>query len=116
MPDRDNEQDAQSFLPSIEIPIEWNIPPGLPTKYVTNLTIQATESEYIVCFYELFPPIVTGPAKNKFEAFNLLGSVKAECIGRFVISADRFPAFVEAMGGAIKVHESIQIQRQKESE
>lgn len=54
---------------------------------------QAGEHEFYVSFFETPPPVIITP-----EDVNKLEGVRAECIARIVIAADRMAEFVKVLG------------------
>ncbi len=76
----------------ISVPIEWHVSENITSKYVTNMIVQHTQEAFIISFFEIAPPLVL----EEDEIPNV-ESVKAECIGRFIIAPGRMAAFIEVM-------------------
>jgi hypothetical protein len=77
------------------IPVDWHIPEDLPILFVNNMTIQFTEHEFILTFYELAPPPLLGPlAEQKLEQME---KVSAVAVARIAVAAGRLPGFIKAM-------------------
>ena len=79
-----------------QIPIEWHIPEQIVTRYASNMVVQNTGQEFIVSFYELFPPLLFGTPAD-LAKLDKMESVRAECIARIIVSKDRMPKFIEAL-------------------
>ena len=79
------------------IPLEFEIPTDIPTLYATNITIQHTEHEYILSFYEIREPVLLGSREENLETLKKLGSVKARCIARIAVAPGRMPLFIKAI-------------------
>ncbi len=96
--------DINSQLAERKVPIEWHFPEGVSAKYATNITVQRTEHEYIVSFFEIYPPLIVGdsPADVAKQVENIK-SVAAECIARIIIAADRFPEFLSVLQANLSI-------------
>lgn len=69
------------------VPVEWHLPePGI-TRYATHMFIQRSESEFILTFYEVQPPLVIGEDD--------VMAAQAETVARIVVSPQRMAEFVE---------------------
>lgn len=82
---------------SIRLPIEWYIPENLTTRYATNILVQKFEHEFIVSFYEGYPPPIVGSAEEVAEQVSKLKSFRLECVARIVVADGRMPEFVQAL-------------------
>ncbi len=79
---------------TIAVPMEMFIPDSLSTKYATNMVVQHTEHEFIIFFFEAQPPLVIGTPEEQKEALQKIKKVKAECVAKIVVAANRMPEFV----------------------
>ncbi len=79
------------------LPIEWYCPKDLVSRYANNITVQHTEHEFIVSFFEVRPPLILGSGEEKKARLEQLGSVRAECVTRIIVAAENMPGFVEAL-------------------
>lgn len=79
------------------VPIDWQIPRGLVPRYATNMLVQHGEHEFILSFFETWPPIVMGPPEDVEDRFRNIDSIEARCVGRVIVAADRMPGFIEAL-------------------
>jgi hypothetical protein len=96
------EQEVQGIPPEIEgenVPLLFNIPIGLSSRYAHHLLVQTTENETILSFFEVMPPLVSGTLEDIKE--KLKGGVRADCVARVTIARSRFPDFVKAMVGQL---------------
>jgi hypothetical protein len=83
--------------PGIVLPIEWHIPEGLATRYTTNYVVQQTEHEFIISFFEIVPPILLGPPDEVRAAAESITSIRATCVGRVVVAAERMPDLIRIL-------------------
>ncbi len=88
-----NEQDPTNEK---QVPIEWHIPEDLISGYATNMVVQHSEQEYVLSFFELLPPIILG-TPQELEKLDTMSSVRAECIARIIVSAERMPKFIQVL-------------------
>lgn len=88
----DQEEPKEGF-----IPIEWHCSDKIESKYATNLIVQRAEHEFIISFFEILPPILLGPPEEQSAHLRELDSVRAECVARVIVAADKMPDFVRAL-------------------
>jgi hypothetical protein len=93
--------DDQSKDNGIGIPVEWYVPDDLPTRYATNMTLQRTEHEFVLSFYEQKIPLLFGAPEDIQKRASEITSVRATCVSRLIIANGRFPGFVEALQQAL---------------
>ena len=93
--------------------IEWRIPVGFPSYYVTNLVVQSSASEFSLSFFDVKTPFFIGTpdeiAKQRAETT----SVPADCVARIVVTPARMREFVDVLNASIKIHQE---KYKKESE
>jgi hypothetical protein len=88
------EQEEKETLP---IPIEWHFPESLASRYATNLVVQSTEHEFVISFFEMRQPIVLGSAEDRKAQLEQIKSVRAECVARIIVAAEKMPEFVKVL-------------------
>ncbi len=79
------------------IPIEWYFPEGQRGIFANHMLVQFDKHEYQVSFFELPPPIVIGEPEMMQDQIDQLKKVRATCVARIIISAERMPSFVKAL-------------------
>ncbi|MFQ5779444.1 MAG: hypothetical protein ACE5HN_01500 [Nitrospiria bacterium] len=82
--------------------VDFHIPENFTRRYATNMLIQHGENEFLISFFETYPPtFLVSPmdveAKKKIDD---LKSVKANCIASIIVSDEKMPSFVKAMNDA----------------
>lgn len=85
---------------AVQVPIEWHIPEDIKTQYATNMLVQHTENEFIVSFFEAWPPFLSGTPEEIKAMLEELKSVRATCISRIVMS----PQFMERVVKALQTN------------
>jgi hypothetical protein len=85
------EQDSTSAEHEGEVPINWEQPGNIPTQYATNMVIQSLGQEFLLSFYEVRPPIITGSLEEHTAEF--AQGIPAKCGGRIIVSPGRLQQF-----------------------
>ena len=78
-------------------PIEWYFPEDITSRYATNLVVQHSEHEFIISFFEVERPVVVGPPEYVEARLKEITSVRANCIARIIVAAERMPEFVRVL-------------------
>ena len=47
------------------VPIKWHYPDSIVTRYATNFVVQHTDREFIISFFEAWPPVIIGTPEEK---------------------------------------------------
>ncbi len=76
------------------LPMVFEVPEDIVSRYATNIVIQQSGQEFIVSFFEANPPIVLGTAEESRATMERLGEVRARCVARVVVSPGRMKEFV----------------------
>lgn len=79
---------------SIQIPIHFNMPVGMPSVYATNMIIQASEHEVIISFFEAQPPLFSDDDTNNIEVLQKVG-IRADCVAKVTIAKNRISGFAK---------------------
>ena len=93
------------------LPIEWHIPEGLVSRYVSNLVVQHTEHEFIISFFEILPPLVLGTPEEQQAKLTRMNAIPAECVARIIVSAEQMPTFVQVMQTTLEKYRSTMASR-----
>lgn len=81
----------------VMLPIEWQHPEGIVSRYANNIVVQHTEHEFILSFFELKPPLLAGSPEEQAAKLEALGAVQAECVARIIISPSRIQDLIEVL-------------------
>ena len=90
--------------------IEWNIPDNIITRFATNMTIQTIENEFKISFFEVKPPIVLSEVDQK--KMKKIGTVKADCVGSFIVTPDRLPKFIAVLNEQLSKYNKIREEKE----
>ncbi len=88
---------------NFQLPLHFNIPVGMPSKYATNVLIQVGEDEVIISFFEAQPPIIMNDSPEVVEMLKKTG-IRADCVAKVVVPKNKFINFSKAfsdIAGAI---------------
>jgi len=88
------------------LPIKWQIPEDLISRYATNLVVQHTEHEFTISFFEAEPPILLGTPEERQAALEQISSVPLKCVARVTVSASRMPEFVRVLQNSLERYQS----------
>lgn len=68
--------------------LKWIIPDSIRTDHATHLVVQQQGSEFMLLFFELQGPVLSGTLEEQLAAYNELTSVEAKCVAKLVMSAE----------------------------
>lgn len=85
------------------VPILFNIPVGMASRYAHHMLVQAGEHEVTISFFEMYPPLAIDSATQLSEAKK---GVRADCIARVAIAKGRYPEFVKALNRVLEKSEA----------
>jgi hypothetical protein len=89
---------------NISLPIEWHVPEGMQSRYATNVVAQAGSSEIILTFFEAQLPILLGQPEENEEALKKIGSIRAECVGKIIVSPETAQSILIALQTSIDAY------------
>ena len=74
-----------------KIPIKWNVPETIITRFASNMVVQTIEGYFKLLFFEIKPEIhLVAPAAPSSE-------IVAECVGSIIVPPDKLPAIIEVL-------------------
>jgi hypothetical protein len=82
---------------SINVPIEWYIPEQFPTPYASNVFVQPGEYEFTISFFSTQLPLLTGTPEENQAKLQQLKNIRAECVGRVIVSPELVPKIIQAL-------------------
>ncbi len=91
----------------MQVPIRFEVPSNLVTRYATNIVAQPGDYEIIISFFEAHPPIIFGPQSVADSPI-----VPAECVARVAVAAGRLPDFITVLQAALEQHERMRIAKE----
>jgi hypothetical protein len=88
-----------------QIPLERVVPDDITSTFANHFVIQHEQAVFHLSFFEIREPIIADddPAERE-KKYRALTSVKAKCVARITIPADKIQGIVEAMKTNIQSH------------
>ena len=80
-----------SSFQGVAIPIKWNIPDDMITRFASNMLVQVIENEFKISFFEIKPFIQLDPSQPAPK------EVQADCVASVIVTIDRLPKFIKAL-------------------
>ncbi len=95
-------------IPDIRpVPIVWDIPPDPTILYSTHAVIQSTSSEFVISFFEIFPPLLMGDEDEKLRQFMNIDAIRARFLARIVMTPDRIEELIAALQENLARHKAV---------
>jgi hypothetical protein len=85
------------------VSIEWTIPETIKNQPATHIVIQRDGPEYIINFFELRPPLLTGTPEEQATQLAKIETIQGLCIARLIVAAERMPAIAKAFADALEL-------------
>lgn len=83
--------------------IDFHTPEFMPSNIATNIIVQHFQENFKVSFYEIKPDIILSEEdKSKMEK---RGTLRADCVGSFIISHGDFRKFIDVMQEQLNKYE-----------
>lgn len=80
------------------IKLNYKYPDDLHSNFISNLVIQHTSENFILSFFEVWPPPIIGISEEEKQLkLDSLDEVEAKCVSRIVITPGKMRDFIEAM-------------------
>jgi len=90
---------------TLRIPVKYNIPDNIITRYATNMVVQVIENEFKISFFEQFQPIILD--KNQ----PLPKEIQANCVASVIVTAKKMPKFLEVLQDQLDRYEKVITQK-----
>jgi len=71
--------------------IEWNIPQGIATPFVTNMVVQRMENVFKIMFFEAKPPLRLDKSDPMPE------KISADYVAGIIVTPEKLSTFVEIL-------------------
>ncbi|MBU1698040.1 MAG: hypothetical protein KKD21_13535 [Proteobacteria bacterium] len=85
---------------AIQVPIKWNIPETIITRFASNMVVQNIEGFFKLSFFEIKPEIdLVAPATPPSE-------IVADCVGSMIVSPDKLRAIIVALTNQLNKYEA----------
>jgi len=74
------------------VPIKWNVPETIVTRFASNLVVQHIEGYFKLSFFEIKPDIITDPNDVKPPT-----EIVAECVGSIIIPPHKLQSIIDVL-------------------
>lgn len=78
-------------IEKIKLPIKWNVPETVITRFASNLVVQRVEGYFKLLFFEIKPDI------SVVELNVPPSEVVADCVGSIIIPPDKIQAIIDLL-------------------
>lgn len=75
----------------IIIPLKWNIPDNIITRFASNIVIQTVEGVFKISFFEANPKIRFGEDLKKIK------EVQADCVASIIVTPEKLSNFIDTL-------------------
>ena len=106
MSETEQEEREEQPSPIINIPIEWPVPESIQSQYASAVFVQAGPYELAISFFETRPPILTGTPEENKAKLKEMGSIRAECVSKIILSPEVLPGFISALQTELEKYQS----------
>ncbi len=89
------------------VPIKFNIPPTLITRFASNMVIQTFENEFKISFFEINPEIRLDPSDE------IPDEVLADCVASVIVNANKLPSFIKILQKQVDNYNEKKIKTEK---
>ena len=73
------------------VPIKFNIPTTIITRFASNMVIQTFENEFKISFFEINPEIRLDPSDK------IPDEVLADCVASVIVNVNKLPSFIKIL-------------------
>jgi Protein of unknown function (DUF3467) len=91
---------------TVTLPVKWQFPPDVISRYATNIVVQHSEHEFTISFFEVQKPIILGTPAERKAQLEQTEFVPMVCVARVIVSASKMPEFVKALQANLAGHQS----------
>jgi hypothetical protein len=81
----------------VPLRINWHFPEGTQSRYTDNVLVQTGQFGITISFFETQVPIILGSPEENKKQLEELGTIRADCVGKIVVSPDFIPVLVKAL-------------------
>lgn len=83
--------------------VEFHTPDFMPSSIATNIVVQRFEDNFKVSLYEVKPDIILNEEDR--EKLEKRGTLRADCVGSFIISPHNLKTFIDVMNQQLSKYE-----------
>jgi hypothetical protein len=80
-----------------KVRLVFDVPESITSRYATHMTVQRTDQEFIVSFFELELPAIFGSPEERAEQWKHVTEAHAKCVARVVVAPARMQQFADVV-------------------
>lgn len=88
-------------IQGVAVPIRWDIPDYIITRFASNMVVQLLENEFKISFFEVSPDIALG-LENKIP-----DAIQANCVASVIVNAEKLPVFIGVLQKQSEIYEKL---------
>lgn len=96
---------VETTIEGVKVPLKWNIPDNIVTRYASNVAVQILENEFKVSFFEINPEIRTDNNQK------IPKEIQANCVASVIMSPGKFPSFIAALQQQLEIFLKLKSQK-----
>src|SRR5436190_1937078 len=81
----------------VPLRIDWHFPEDMQSRYADNLLVQTGQYGITISFFEAEVPVLLGQPEENKKQLEALGTIRANCVGKIVVSPDFIPVLTKAL-------------------
>lgn len=91
-----------------KVKIERVYPDDLKSYFVSNVVVQHQPDNFILSFFEVWPPAILGQTdEEKEKEFSAIDRVEAKCVARLVLTPSTMKQFLDTIADNWKNYEQL---------
>jgi Protein of unknown function (DUF3467) len=91
---------------AITLPVDWHFPESIQSRYANNMLVQVGQFEFIISFFEMQLPMLSGSPEENKEKLEEMGAIRAECVSKIVLSPELVPGLINALQTELEKYQS----------
>lgn len=100
--DKERIEKGELYEINSKLPIRWNIPDSIVTRFASNMVVQTIEDYFKISFFEIKPEIhLVTTSEPPTE-------IKADCVASIIVTPDKFALIVEVLKNQLDKYQSKQ--------
>ncbi|SRR6266446_5688319 len=98
--------EAEQEPVDITLPVEWHFSEHVQSRYANNVLVQNGQYEFVISFFEMQIPMLSGTPEENKAKLKEMGSIRAECVSKIILSPEVLPGFISALQTELEKYQS----------
>lgn len=90
----------------VTLRVDWHFPENVQSRYANNMLVQSGQFEFTIAFFEMQIPMLSGTPEENKARLEEMGSIKAECVSKIILSPELVPGLITALQTELEKHQS----------